>query len=63
MQCSVASAFWYRVAGVENMPVSVGQLQLPQNAKLHVKRFNQSVGMGSLVTLAAQNGTAGIVTQ
>jgi hypothetical protein len=63
MTCSVTSPFWYRVAGAENYPIAVGNLQLPPTAKLSIRKFNQTVGMGALVPLANVSGTPGLLSQ
>jgi len=63
MTCNVDSPFWFRVAGVENYPIIVGDLQLPSHAKLEIQSFNATVNINDLVTLAALNGTAGLLTQ
>ena len=60
--CSQPSPLFYRVAGMENVPVIIGNLQLPSSAKLRVSTFDQTVGMGGLVTLASVDGP-GMLTQ
>eukprot|EP00658_Telonema_sp_P-2_P038386 TRINITY_DN27557_c0_g1_i3.p1 TRINITY_DN27557_c0_g1~~TRINITY_DN27557_c0_g1_i3.p1 ORF type:complete len:387 (+),score=66.17 TRINITY_DN27557_c0_g1_i3:135-1295(+) len=62
MQCSEPGPIYFRVAGAENLPMVIGRLDLPPTSKLHVKTFDQTVGMGGLVTLASIKG-AGLVTQ
>jgi hypothetical protein len=51
------------VGGVENFPIIVGDLQLPAHAKLEIQSFNATVNVGDLVTLAAVNGSAGLLAQ
>jgi len=63
MTCSVESPFWFRVGGVENYPVVVGKLQLPDHARLRVARYNSSVGLGALIDIAVVAGSAGLVSQ
>jgi hypothetical protein len=48
MQCDGRSVFWFRVGGAEDVPIRVGGFQLPSDARLHTKRFEQTVGMGAL---------------
>ena len=49
MTCNVDSPFWFRVAGVENYPIIVGDLQLPSHAKLEIQSFNATVNINDLV--------------
>jgi hypothetical protein len=63
MTCSVDTPFWFRLGGVENYPIAVGNLELPSNAKLQIHRFDESVPVGTLVTLANVSGSAGLLTQ
>ena len=62
MQCTGKSTFWFRVGGAEDVPIAVGDFELPTSARLHVKRFKSTVGMGALVDLASISGSAGMLT-
>eukprot|EP00656_Telonema_subtile_P057187 TRINITY_DN9350_c0_g1_i1.p1 TRINITY_DN9350_c0_g1~~TRINITY_DN9350_c0_g1_i1.p1 ORF type:complete len:369 (-),score=83.37 TRINITY_DN9350_c0_g1_i1:119-1225(-) len=62
MQCSEASSFWFRVGGAQNLPISIGNLQLPAHSRLHVMKYDQTIGMGGLVTLASAN-QSGLLAQ
>jgi hypothetical protein len=40
MQCTGKSTFWFRVGGAEDVPIAVGDFELPaSSARLHVKRL------------------------
>ena len=61
IQCDVETRFFYRLGGAENLPVAIGNLQLPPTARLRVERFDQSVGLGGLASLVDVNGSTGLL--
>eukprot|EP00937_MAST-01D_sp_MAST-1D-sp2_P006755 g6755.t1 len=57
-----AGTFWFIVRGVEAYPVQLGDLQLPDAARLKLHRFNARTAPQQLVTIAdVPRGTAGAV--
>ena len=60
----VGGAFWYIIRGIENVPVTIGHLTLPSNARLHLYK-NEGVKLTPLefLTLAKVSNTAGLLFQ
>lgn len=56
--------FFYIIRGVENMPVVVGDLTLPSNARLRLyKNVNVKLSPLQFIPLASTNNTAGLLFQ
>ena len=61
IQCDVETRFFYRLGGAENLPVAIGNLQLPPTARLRVERGDKSVGLGGLASLVDVSGSTGLL--
>jgi len=51
--------FWFIVRGIEGVPITVGGIQLPPSARLHVLQFNQTFSPLALVNAVNVANTAG----
>mmetsp|Transcript_4922 Transcript_4922/g.12749 ORF Transcript_4922/g.12749 Transcript_4922/m.12749 type:complete len:212 (+) Transcript_4922:585-1220(+) len=58
-----SSPFWYMCRGVENMPITMAGLTLPNTARLQLVHTRETVQAGSLVTFANIGGKAGLLRQ
>jgi hypothetical protein len=54
---------WYMVRGMENAPLGVSGLELPNHARLKVNRTTKTVPANSLVTFADVTGSSGLLHQ